>query len=113
VQGSIHIGEQLTTNFNDRLRFTLGAELEHRTVLAGRKQTYRINNATVDHRHGSFYENSVAGNLGLNYSLIDHKQDCNAYKEFCGGSFYIQLNSRLSDKIRGTYGGGVGVRLNF
>ena len=113
VQGSIHIGEQLTTNFNDRLRFTLGAELEHRTVLAGRKQTYRINHAAVDHRHGSFYENSVAGNLGLNYSFIDHKAGCNVYEGFCGGSFYIQLNSRLSDETRGTYGGGVGVRLNF
>ena len=113
VQGSIHLGEQLTTVFNDRLRFTLGGELEHRTVLAGRNQTYRINNASVDYRHGSFYENSVAGNLGLNYSFIDHKPGCNVYEEFCGGSLYIQLNSRLSNETRGTYSGGVGVRLNF
>jgi len=113
VQGSVHLGEQLTTVFNDRLRFTLGGELEHRTVLAGRNQTYRINNASVDYRHGSFYENSIAGNLGLNYSFINQKQHCDIYNEFCGGSLYIQLNSRLSDATRGTYGGGVGVRLNF
>ena len=113
VQGSIHLGEQLTTKFNDRLRFTLGAELEHRIVLAGRNQTYSINNVSVDFRGGSFYENSVAGNLGLNYSFINQKQHCDIYNEFCGGSLYIQLNSRLSDETRGTYGGSVGLRLNF
>ena len=105
--------EQLTSVFNDRLRFTLGGELEHRTVLAGRNQTYSINNVSVDFRVGSFYENSVAGNLGLNYSFINQKQHCDIYNEFCGGSLYIQLNSRLSDETRGTYGGSVGLRLNF
>ena len=113
VQGSIHLGEQLTSTFNDRLDITLGLEYEFRFALAGKNQTYRINGTPTDYTGGSFSENSASANLGLNYSFINQKQHCDIYNEFCGGSLYIQLNSRLSDETRGTYGGSVGLRLNF
>ena len=113
LQESFYIGEQLTSTFNDRLGVTLGVELERRWALSGKTQTYRINGTPTDYTDGSFSENSASANLGLNYSFIDHKPGCNVYEEFCGGSLYIQLNSRLSDETRGTYGGSVGLRLNF
>ena len=113
LQESFYIGEQLTSTYNDRLGLTLGVELERRWSLSGKTQTYRINGTPTDYTGGSFSENSASANLGLNYSFINQKQHCDIYNEFCGGSLYIQLNIRLSDETRGTYGGSVGLRLNY
>ena len=53
VQESIHLGEQLTSTFNDRLDITLGLEYEFRFALAGKNQTYRINGTPTDYTDGS------------------------------------------------------------
>ena len=105
VQESIHLGEQLTSTFNDRLDITLGLEYEFRFALAGKNQTYRINGTPTDYTDGSFSENSGSGNLGLSYRF--------GWFGLNQGLAYIQLSSRLSDENRGTYGGSVGLRLNF
>ena len=106
IQESVHLGEQLTSTFNDRLAITLGLEYEFRFVLAGKNQTYRINDATADYDDGSFSQNSGSGNLGLSYRF-GSKSKLNQ------GLAYIQFNSRLSDETRGTYGGSLGISINF
>ena len=106
IQESFHFGEQLTSTFNDRLAITLGLEYEFRFVLAGKNQTYRINGALADYDDGSFSQNSGSGNLGLSYRF-GSKSKLNQ------GLAYIQFNSRLSDETRGTYGGSLGISINF
>ena len=106
IQESVHLGEQLTSTFNDRLAITLGLEYEFRFVLSGRNQTYSINGTRADYDDGSFSQNSGSGNLGLSYGF-DSKSKQNL------GLAYIQFNSRLSDETRGTYGTSVGIRINF
>ena len=106
IQESFHFGEQLTSTFNDRLAITLGLEYEYRFVLAGKNQTYRINGALANYDDGSFSQNSGSGNLGLSYRF-GSKSKLNQ------GLAYIQFNSRLSDETRGTYGGSLGISINF
>ena len=106
IQESVHFGEQLTSTFNDRLAITLGLEYEYRFVLAGKNQTYRVNGALADYDDGSFSQNSGSGNLGLSYRF-GSKSKLNQ------GLAYIQFNSRLSDETRGTYGGSLGISINF
>jgi hypothetical protein len=101
VQGSIHVGEQFTSKINDRLTFTIGGELEHRLVLAGREQSYAINGTTVDYKQGSFYESSVAGNMGVNYSL-----DNNTLA-------YLHVDNRFSNYTQGTFGASMGIQIKF
>ena len=101
VQGSIHVGEQLTSKVNSKLNVIVGAELEHRTVLTGREQSYSINKTLAKSRNGQFWQNSVAGKLGANYSFNNNM------------FAYLNIDSRFSNLIRGTYGGSVGLRLNF
>ncbi len=101
VQGSVHIGEQLTSKINDKLTLTVGGELEHRKVLMGREQSYAINGTTVDNKHGSFWENTAAGKLGATY-LMDNNTLA-----------YVNLDSRFSNQTRSTYGASVGIKLNF
>ena len=113
VQESIHLGEQLTSTFNDRLAITLGLEYEFRLALAGKKQTYRINGTPTDYTDGSFSENSGSGNLGLSYRFHDRAIDSTSKSRINHGLAYIQLNGRLSDENRGTYGVSFGIRLNF
>jgi len=110
IQESVHLGEQLTSTFNDRLAITLGLEYEFRFVLAGKTQTYWINDASADYNDGSFSQNSGSGNLGLSYRFGWFGP---SRSELNQGLAYIQFNSRLSDETRGTYGGSVGLRLNF
>ena len=110
VQESFHLGEQLTSTFNDRLGITLGLEYEFRLALSGKNQTYQINGTSTNYTDGSFSENSGSGNLGLSYRFGRLGSSKSKLRE---GLAYIQLNSRLSDETRGTYGGGVGLRLNF
>ena len=100
-QGSIHIGESLTSKVSDNLTVTVGGELEHRSLLRGREQTYAINGTTADTRHGQFWQNSVAGKLGANYSINNNMVA------------YVNLDSRFSTLARGTYGASAGVKLNF
>ena len=101
MQGSFHVGEQFTSKINDRLTLTAGGELEHRGVLAGLEQTYKVSDTIVDYRQGSFYESSVAGNMGANYSL-----DNNTLA-------YVHLDSRFSDNTQGTYGASMGIQIQF
>jgi len=110
LQESFYIGEQLTSTFNDRLGVTLGVEYEFRFALAGKNQTYRINGTPTDYTDGSFSENSGSGNLGLSYRFGWFGPSKSRLNQ---GLAYIQLNSRLSDETRGTYGGSFGMRLNF
>ena len=100
-QGSIHIGESLTSKVSDNLTVTVGGELEHRTLIRGREQTYAINGTTVSTRHGQFWQNSVAGKLGANYSINNNVVA------------YVNLDSRFSTLARGTYGATAGLKLNF
>ena len=113
IQESIHLGEQLTSTFNDRLDIMLGLEYEFRLALAGKNQTYRINNTPTDYTDGSFSENSGSGNLGLSYRFHDRAIDSTSKSRINHGLAYIQLNGRLSDENRGTYGVSFGIRLNF
>ena len=108
VQESFYIGEQLTSTFNDRLGVTLGVEYEFRFALAGKNQTYRINGTPTDYTDGSFSENSGSSNLGLSYRFGGPSKS-----KLREGLAYIQINGRVSDETRGTYGGSVGLRLNF
>lgn len=101
LQGSIHIGEQLTSKVNDKLTVTVGGELEHRTVLTGREQKYVINGTGAESKNGQFWQNSVAGKLGANYSMNNNMVA------------YVNIDSRFSNLIRGTYGASVGLKLNF
>jgi hypothetical protein len=101
LQGSINIGETLTSKVNDKLTVTVGGELEHRTVLAGREQSYAINGTTADSRNGQFWKNSVAGKLGANYSMNNNM------------IAYVNVDSRLSYHTRGTYVASVGLKINF
>ncbi len=101
VQGSVLIGEQLTSKINDKLTVIVGGELEHRTVLAGRDQSYAINGTTVDYRNGSFYENTAAGNLGARYAMGENMLA------------YVNLDSRFSNQTRGTYGASMGIQISF
>jgi len=100
-QGSVHIGETLTSKVNEKLTVTAGGELEHRTVLSGREQTYSINGTTAEFKNGQFWQNSVAGKLGANYSMNNNMVA------------YVNIDSRFSNLIRGTYGASVGLKLNF
>jgi len=109
AQESIHLGEQLTSTFNGRLGITLGVEVERRWALFGKTQTYRINNTPTDYTDGSFSENSASANLGLNYPFGWWGPSKSKLRQ----GAYIQFNGRLSDETRGTYGGSVGLRLNF
>jgi hypothetical protein len=101
VQGSIHIGEQLTSKINDKVTVTVGGELEHRKVLMGREQSYAINGTTVDNKQGSFWENTAAGRLGATY-LMDNNTLA-----------YVNLDSRFSNQTRGTFGASVGLKILF
>ena len=101
MQGSFHVGEQFTSKINDRLTLTAGGELEHRGVLAGLEQTYKVSDTFVNYREGSYYENTAAGNLGANVSL-----DNNTLA-------YLHLDSRFSDQTRGTYGASMGIQIQF
>jgi hypothetical protein len=109
VQESFHLGEQLTSTMGN-LDFMLGLEYEFRLALAGKTQTYRINGTPTDYTDGSFSENSGSGNLGFNYRFGSFASSSSSQNL---GVAYIRLNSRLSDQSRFTYGGSVGVRLNF
>ncbi len=80
---------------------TVGGELEHRTVLSGREQTYSINGTTAEFKNGQFWQNSVAGKLGANYSMNNNMVAS------------INVDGRLSNLFRGTYGASVGLKLNF
>ncbi len=100
-QGGVHIGETLTSKVNNKLTVTVGGELKHRTVLSGREQTYSINGTTADNRHGQFWQNSVAGKLGANYSMNNNMVA------------YVNVDSRFSNLFRKTYGASVGLSLNF
>ena len=110
VQESIHLGEQLTSIFNDRLAITLGLEYEFRLALSGKKQIYWINGTSANYTDGSFSENSGSGNLGLSYRFGWFGPSKSRLNQ---GLAYIQLICRLSDENRGTYGGSCGIRLNF
>lgn len=101
IQGSVHVGEQFTSRINERLTLTVGAEVEHRVVLSGREQTYKISDTIVNFNHGSYYENTAAGNLGVNVSL-----DNNTLA-------YVHLDSRFSNNTRGTYGASMGIQIQF
>ena len=72
---------------------------------------YPCFNATpTDYTDGSFSENFASANLGLNYPFGWFGPSKSKLRE---GLAYIQLNGRVSDETRGTYGGSVGLRLNF
>ena len=59
------------------------------------------NDTTTEFKNGQFWQNSVAGKLGANYSMNNNMVA------------YVNIDSRFSNLIRGTYGASVGLKLNF
>ena len=100
VQGSLHLEKQYSSQLNERLGLTLGAELKHRKVLTGKEQTYKIKDAQVVSGDGNFSENSVSGNIGLNYSTPF-------------GLAFVHLKGQLLSKARSAFGGGIGIKVHF
>jgi len=101
VQGSIHIGERLTSKINDKLTVTVEGEVEHSNGLAGRKQSYAINGIPTESKDEQFGQTTVSGRLG---ATMDNNMTA-----------HVNLDSRLSNyaKSRGTYGVNVGLSLAF
>ena len=103
TQGSIHLGEQLTSKITDKLAVTVEGEVEGRTVFTGRKQAYAINGTPVESRDKQFRQATVSAKLGANYTMNN------------SSIAYVNLDSRFSNyaKSKGTYGANVGLRLAF
>ena len=103
TQGSIHLGEQLTSKITDKLAVTVEGEVEGRTVFTGRKQAYAINGTTVESRDKQFRQATVSAKLGANYTMNN------------SSIAYVNIDSRFSNyaKSKGTYGAYVGLRLAF
>ncbi len=103
VQGSVHIGEQLTTKVNKDLAVRIGAELDYRNVLMGRTQSYAVNGTLVKNKGGdTFTEKTASLRMGMFYGM---SKDTIAY---------VNMDGRISDNAtRGTYGLSAGMKLNF
>jgi hypothetical protein len=103
TQGSIHLGEKLTSKITDKLAVTVEGEVEGRTVFTGRKQAYAINGTPVESRDKQFRQATVSAKLGANYTMNN------------SSIAYVNLDSRFSNyaKSKGTYGANVGLSLPF
>ncbi len=103
VQGSVHVGEQLTTKVNKDLAVRIGVELDYRNVLMGRTQSYAVNGTLVKNKGGdSFTEKTASLRMGMLYGM---SKDTIAY---------VNMDGRISDNAtQGTYGLSIGMKLNF
>ena len=101
AQLSIHIGEQLTSMLGDKVQFRFGGEFEHRLVVAGKNQDHALNAVTVDFNSGTFYENSISMNTGLDYALGEYSK------------VYLRFDGRASDQTAFTIGASAGLELVF
>ena len=101
AQLSIHIGKQLTSMLGDKVQFRFGGEFEHRLVVAGKNQDHALNAVTVDFNSGTFYENSISMNTGLDYALGEYSK------------VYLRFDGRASDQTAFTIGASTGLELVF
>jgi len=100
LQESLYLQEQFSYELDERTGIKLGVEIEHRKVLNGKEQEYKVKETRVVSSEGRNFENSISGNLDFNYKT--------PY-----GLAYFQLQHRISDQSRGTLGGGIGVKFRF
>ena len=100
LQESLYLREEISHKTVNDLGLKLGAEIEHRKVLIGAKQKYKINSTDVSFSEGKNSELLMSANFDINYK-IPH------------GLAYFQIQQRFSRGQQGSFGGGMGVKFKF
>ncbi|MEE2698716.1 MAG: hypothetical protein VX923_03360 [Pseudomonadota bacterium] len=100
VQESIYLREQISHRLNEKISVNLGAEIEHRKVLEGKQQEYKIKKSQVKFSGGNHSEVSISGNLDLQYKIPN-------------GLAFAHIQHQISDSRQKNIGGGVGVNFSF
>ena len=100
MQESIYLREEVSHKLGNNLGVKLGAEIEHRKVLIGAKQKYKINSTDVSFSNGRNSEILMSANLDLNHKIPN-------------GLAYFQLQQRFSRDQQGSFGGGIGIKFKF
>ena len=100
LQESIYLREEISHKLGKNLALKLGAEVEHRKVLIGAKQKYKINSTDVSFSNGRNSELLMSANFDFNHK-IPH------------GLAYFQIQQRFSRDQQGSFGGGIGVKFKF
>ena len=100
IQESIYLREEISHKLGRNSALKLGAEVEHRKVLIGAKQKYKINSTDVSFSNGRNSELLMSANFDFNHK-IPH------------GLAYFQIQQRFSRDQQGSFGGGIGVKFKF
>ncbi|PPR61058.1 MAG: hypothetical protein CFH08_02295 [Alphaproteobacteria bacterium MarineAlpha3_Bin7] len=100
IQESIYLREEISHKLGKNSALKLGAEVEHRKVLIGAKQKYKINSTDVSFSNGRNSELLMSANFDVNHK-IPH------------GLAYFQIQQRFSRDQQGFLGGGIGVKFKF
>jgi len=100
LQESIYLREEISHKLGKNSALKLGAEVEHRKVLIGAKQKYKINSTDVSFSNGRNSELLMSANFDVNHK-IPH------------GLAYFQIQQRFSRDQQGFLGGGIGVKFKF
>ena len=100
IQESIYLREEISHKLGKKSALKLGAEVEHRKVLIGAKQKYKINSTDVSFSNGRNSELLMSANFDFNHK-IPH------------GLAYFQIQQRFSRDQQGSFGGGIGVKFKF
>ena len=100
LQESIYLREEISHKLGKKSALKLGAEVEHRKVLIGAKQKYKINSTDVSFSNGRNSELLMSANFDFNHK-IPH------------GLAYFQIQQRFSRDQQGSFGGGIGVKFKF
>ena len=100
IQESVYLREQFSHKLDEKGVIKFGADFEHRKVLSGKDQEYRIKGTRVNFSGGRNSEFSISGSIGLNYKL--------PY-----GLLHAEFQRRIAEGRRETLGGGIGFKLEF
>ena len=100
LQESIYLREEISHKLGRNSALKLGAEVEHRKVLIGAKQKYKINSTDVSFSNGRNSELLMSANFDVNHK-IPH------------GLAYFQIQQKFSRDQQGSFGGGIGVKFKF
>ena len=100
LQESIYLREEISHKLGKNSALKLGAEVEHRKVLIGAKQKYKINSTDVSFSNGRNSELLMSANFDVNHK-IPH------------GLAYFQIQQKFSRDQQGSFGGGIGVKFKF
>lgn len=100
IQESVYLRQQISHKLNKKLKINLGCEFEHRKVLEGEKQEYKIRDTKVRYSGGNHSEISISGNLDVRYKI--------PY-----GLAVANIQGQISDARRENIGGGVGINFSF